>query len=69
MVKLTRAQRVALKQVYDRTPQHLTYKGFRKYCVGGTGGMGLKMGGLTISPIVVTWQNMFLLIEPDGYTH
>lgn len=61
MVKTTRQQRVALKEIWKRTiggkPNPLTYREFRR----------------TVSPglgyIMVPWAGMWLGIEPDGYTH
>jgi len=79
MVNLTRAQRVALKKVYDRLAlvilddnttraakqneqyyglaRYATYREFRRTVQGGAG------------CIMVPWCNMWLGIEPDGYTH
>lgn len=73
MVKTTRAQRKALKRIYDRGPifakeivNHVplqvvqTYRQFRR----------------TAQPVFcadgavsVPWCNMWLCIEADGYTH
>jgi len=72
---ITRAQRKALKRIYDRTPIYLdaacardihhraddyrlTYRGFRRRAHFGYGGT-----------VMVRWGNMWLGIEPDGYTH
>jgi len=71
-MNLTRAQRVALKKVYDRQPidakpmmldgyygirRKLSYRQFRR----------------TVQPgcrcIMVPWCGMWLGIEPDGYIH
>lgn len=69
MVKLTRAQREALKRVFDRQPifpedrpwdPPLTYRQFRKRVQPELGGYGAVM---------VPWCRMWLGIERDGYTH
>lgn len=69
MIILTRAQRVALKRVYDRPVTTFathgqtikgtrgTYREFRKTAQPGSG------------CIMVAWCGMWLGIEPDGYTH
>ena len=69
MVKTTRAQRVALKRVFDRrtiygvtmdgrvTDHPLTYRQFRRQVHPSVG------------CIMVKWAGMWLGIEPDGYTH
>ena len=67
MIKTTRAQRVALKRVFDRGPIRvltvdgdevtLTYHQFRKRVHPGW------------DCIMVKWCNMWLGIEHDGYTH
>ena len=66
MVKLTRAQRLALKRVYDRAPicinnnvtaLPITYKQFRR---------GVQQGW---GCVMIQWKGMWLGIEPDGYTH
>ncbi len=72
MIMLTKAQRKALKAVFDRQPikappmfldqyygvvRYLTYRQFRKRVFPGPG------------CIMVGWCGMFLGIEPDGYTH
>ncbi len=55
---LTRAQRVALKAVYDRPQTRVqSYRHFRKTAQPGSG------------CIMVPWCGMWLGIEPDGYTH
>jgi hypothetical protein len=74
MVKLTKAQRKALKRIYDRTPTYpyitseertaditaipLTYRQFRKT---------VHPGGPDY--VMVQWARMWLGIEKDGYTH
>ena len=69
MVKLTKAQRAAIKRVYDRCPMYtgtledhrrMTYREFRK-TVQPTFGMD--------GAAVVRWAGMWLCIERDGYTH
>lgn len=70
MVKTTRAQRVALKRVFDRTPlthecrsvqckheRAISYREFRKKVAAG------------YDCIMIFWCGMWLGIEPDGYTH
>lgn len=57
MVKLTKPQRIALKRVYDRDNQSITYKQFRKSVQPGW------------DCIMVHWCGMWLGIELDGYTH
>jgi hypothetical protein len=59
IVTLTRAQRVALKRVYDRQPIGQTYRQFRR----------------TVQPelcgpaVMVFWCNMWIGIERDGHAH
>ncbi len=75
MVKTTRAQREALKRVYERndicakpdgTPSRMinkrsmTYRDFRKTARPSFDGSGC---------IMVPWAGMWLGIEIDGYTH
>ena len=67
MVKTTKAQRKALKRVFDRQPVFahdvgaglvpLTYRQFRSGIHGGYG------------CVMVFWCGMWLGIERDGYTH
>jgi hypothetical protein len=54
---LTKPQRVALKRVFFRDNQGLTYLAFRRGVVPGHG------------CIMVKWSGMWLGIETDGYTH
>ena len=65
---LTKEQRTALKKVYDRQPIYspliengyrraISYREFRRTVRKGFG------------CIMVPWCNMWLGIEPDGYTH
>lgn len=71
MVRTTRAQRVALKRVYDRctlyhveTVNHVplkcvtSYRQFRKQVVQ-----------FDYDAIGIQWMGMWLGIETDGYTH
>jgi hypothetical protein len=56
---LTRLQREALKRVWQRTDQTLSYRQFRR---------------LVVQPnlndyVLVPYCGMWLGIEPDGYTH
>jgi hypothetical protein len=59
MVKLTKNQQQALLRKWRCDNQGMTYLQFRR----------------TVLPmfadpaVVVKWCNMFLAIEPDGYTH
>ena len=76
MVKLTRAQRVALKAVFDRGPiknpevavddYWYMYPDSIKY-------LSYRQFRRTVHPgpdcIMVPWAGMWLGIEPDGYTH
>ena len=64
MIQTTRAQRLALKRVYDRivaarrpSQRHMPYRQFRK-----TVAMGPDC-------IMVPFAGMWLGIEPDGHTH
>ena len=73
---LTRAQRVALKSVYDRQPLYrrldgavvstgkwrprATYREFRRTVRPELAGFGAAM---------VPWSNMWLGIERDGHVH
>ena len=54
---LTKPQRVALKRVFSRDNQGLSYLAFRRGVVPGHG------------CIMVRWSGMWLGIELDGYTH
>jgi hypothetical protein len=72
MVKLTRAQREALFQVFCRHPLDanadrlhgsltaLSYRQFRRMV------QPILFGG---GAVMVAWCGMFLAIEPDGYVH
>lgn len=55
---LSRAQRVAIKRVYDRSPDNQTsYYDFRRR---------VKQG---YDCVMLYWCGMWLGIEKDGYTH
>ena len=54
---ITKAQRVALKRVYNRVDLGISYREFRRTVKTGHG------------YISVRWQGMYLGIEPDGHTH
>jgi hypothetical protein len=54
---LTKAQRQAIKRVWDRDHQGLSYIQFRRSVVQ------------CIDCIMVKWCSMWLGIEKDGYTH
>ena len=63
---ITRAQRVALKRVFDRGPifdglgWSMTYRDFRRT---------VRPYLLSDPVILVPWRGMWIGIEPDGYTH
>ncbi len=61
MVKTTKAQRVALKRLWDR--DHSGADGYRRFrrLVQSTFGCD--------GAIAVPWNGMWLCIETDGYTH
>ena len=61
MIKTTRAQREALKRVFDRWKPAKSYREWRKTCVHGYFG--------DPSCIIVDVGTMWLGIEKDGYTH
>ena len=71
MTPTTKAQRAAIKRIFDRSPiyntkvaeamnQPISYRSFRK-SVAGT----ICMDGA----VIVNWAGMWLAIERDGYTH
>jgi hypothetical protein len=71
MIITTRAQRLAIKRIYDRQPiyvskvaeamkQRVPYKRFRKSVMGT-----LAMD----NAVIVNWAGMWLVIETDGYVH
>jgi hypothetical protein len=59
MVKTTKAQRQAIKRVYDRGSQ-MSYRDFRKTIKPTFGCDGA---------VALPWASMWLCIERDGYTH
>jgi len=59
MTNLTKAQRIALKRVYDREPMDMSYLQFRR----------TAFEAIYDGTIMVWWSNMMLGIEKDGYTH
>lgn len=61
MAKITRAQRVALKRLYDRAPMPVSYRQFRKTVIGPF--------YVNDPVIMVSWFNMWIGIERDGYAH
>lgn len=58
MVYVNKAQRRALKKVYDRYPE--TQESYRQFRSRVQGGFGY---------VIVYWCGMWLGIERDGYTH
>ena len=71
MTPTTKAQRLAIKRVFDRSPiyttkvaeamnQPISYRRFRA-SVAGT----ICMDGA----VIVNWAGMWLAIERDGHTH
>lgn len=54
---LTKEQRQAIKRIWDRDHQGLSYIQFRRGVVQ------------TMDCIMVKWCSMWLGIETDGYTH
>lgn len=75
MIKTTRAQREALKRVYERSPicakpagvpsriinkREMTYRQFRET---------VQPSFDTSGCVMVHWAGMWLGIERDGYTH
>jgi len=75
MIRLTKAQRRAVKRIYDRTPLDINHDrlepGFNDKCTPVT----YREFRQTVQPIIcsdavmIHWCNMFLGIESDGYTH
>ena len=55
--KITKEQQQAIKRKYTQDNQGLTYLQFRRTVQHGYGCLMLR------------WCNMWLGIEPDGYTH
>ena len=61
MVRTTKAQRKALKRMYDRWEVPLmSYKAFR---------LGLRPTFGCDGAVAIEWCRMWLCIEHDGYTH
>lgn len=68
MTRTTKAQRAALKRLYDRYEMDkravnappVSYRQFRKYAQPAFGLDGV---------IMIHLWNMWIGIEPDGYTH
>ena len=60
MVKTTRAQRVALLRLYNRTEKTVSYRDFRKTVLAT-----YFLGGCVMVPFSGLWVG----IEPDGYAH
>jgi hypothetical protein len=60
MVRTTKAQRQALKRLYDREPMLVTYRQFRQRLQGTFG---------SDKCVMVKWCGMWIGIEEDGYTH
>lgn len=63
-MKITREQKLALKIIYLRTlefdtPSTLTYRQFRR----------TVRKAFSMNCLMVPFANMYLGIEPDGYTH
>jgi hypothetical protein len=76
MIVLTKAQRRALKRVYDRGPifkesDTATFRReFRdKYCTPLTYRQFRRTVHSGYDCVMVHWCGMWLGIEPDGYTH
>jgi len=59
MVKLNKAQQIALKSKWEQDNQGMSYYSFR-HTVFNTIGLDC---------IMVPWSGMWLGIEKDGYTH
>lgn len=60
MITLTRPQRKAVLKLWVRgclEQRGISYRAFRKTVQGGSG------------CVMVQWCNMWIGIEPDGYTH
>ena len=72
MVKLTKAQRLALKRVYDRTPINHSYHAITKPSLMDSA-IGYRAFRKAVQPgydcIMIRWCGMWLGIERDGYTH
>ena len=68
---LTKEQRTALKKVYDRQPipKYELNKGIKCFIGYMTYREFRRTVHLGCDCIMVPWCNMWLGIEPDGYTH
>jgi hypothetical protein len=55
--KITKQQQIAIKRKYNQDNQNMSYLQFRRTVQHGYGCLMLR------------WCNMWLGIEPDGYTH
>jgi len=68
MIKITRAQREALRDIYHRrqtpsyTPGAKTWRGYRKF-------RSTARVDCVMDCVMVPWLGMVLGIETDGYTH
>ncbi len=76
MVRTTRAQRVALKRVFDRGPIYSDFDTLRyrrefrdRFCKRLTYRQFRKSVHVGSGCIMIHWCGMWLGIEPDGYTH
>ena len=56
---MNKAQQIALKRVYDRTPLGMSYLQFRR----------IATYDRLLECVMVEWCGMVLGIETDGYTH
>ena len=79
MKPLTRQQREALKRVYDRMPifEYIDHQTHNIISSGAANDRPItyrQFRRMAVTPsyddcIMVPWCNMWLGIEPDGYTH
>lgn len=56
-MKINKAQQTALKRIWTRNNQGMSYLAFRRTVCSGS------------NCAMVQWSGMWLGIEPDGYTH
>jgi hypothetical protein len=56
-MKITKAQQIAIKRIYDRKDLGISYLQFRRSVQHG------------FDCLMVEWSGMWLGIESDGYTH
>ena len=72
MIKTTRAQREALREVFHRGPLVSTQRGLRSPETGERP-LTYRQFRRQVHPgfgcILLHWQGMWLGIEKDGYTH